>query len=202
MSNNQGPHGASGGTLPFIVAQFNDHKVAISRNSDYAETLISVQAAFEGLQSVSSKRIMLCAKFPEFEGEIQIKEDLWGELLPSLTQVVVRVPKTGEVASTDGSSTNNPVSTRNAEPGSSVTSATSMQIFCKTLRGKTIILRVEPSDSVVSMKRKIQQQLQVAPEQQRLIFSGKVLEDRRKLSYYNVCPDAVVHLIFRLSGST
>ncbi|KAK7108511.1 polyubiquitin-like [Littorina saxatilis] len=81
-----------------------------------------------------------------------------------------------------------------------IRSVVPMQIFVKSLIGKTVTLDVNASDTVLQLKRQVEEREEIPPDMQRLIFNGKQLEDERTLASYNITRLATLHLLMRVVG--
>lgn len=75
-----------------------------------------------------------------------------------------------------------------------------IQIFVKSINGKSRTLTINPTDTIATIKRQLQEKEGINPEEQRLIFGGKNLEDNRTLQDYNIGAESTIHLVLRVRG--
>lgn len=75
-----------------------------------------------------------------------------------------------------------------------------MQIFIKTLTGRTVSIIVDEDDTILNVKMKLKEKDDIPIDEQRLIFGGHQLEDKRTLKYYSIQRDSTIHLVLRLPG--
>lgn len=86
------------------------------------------------------------------------------------------------------------------EGGQAAPGGPGFQMFIKSINGKTRTLQVQPTTTIAELKAQIQEKEGVSPEEQRLIYAGKNLDDTKTVADYNLGADATVHLVLRVRG--
>ena len=73
-------------------------------------------------------------------------------------------------------------------------------VYVKQMTGKTLAIMIGAENTIYELKLIVQHDDGIPPDQQRLIFEGKQLEDGRTVSDYGIVPESTVHLVLRLTG--
>ncbi|CAE6369882.1 unnamed protein product [Rhizoctonia solani] len=209
--NNQGQ---ISGLPEFLIVEHNGRKATIPRNPNYQETIASIKRNVRGLKKAPIPRIIILAYLEEADDHVEVTKDVWSKLLPRLMTIRVELSSDSSSDLSDGctgESQQPPSAQLRAQAQPVATNAcesvrcqgrqhSGMQIFVRTLTGKTITCQVNSWLTIAGLKGLVQDKEGIPPSHQIFLFSGRQLEDERTLGDYNIQKESTVHLILKVRG--
>ncbi|EUC55114.1 ubiquitin-60S ribosomal protein L40-1 [Rhizoctonia solani AG-3 Rhs1AP] len=209
--NNQGQ---ISGLPEFLIVEHNSRKATIPRNPNYQETIASIKRNVRGLKKAPIPRIIILAYLEEADDHVEVTKDVWSKLLPRLMTIRVELNSDSSSDLSDGctgESQQRPSAQLRAQAQPVATNAcesvrcqgrqhSGMQIFVRTLTGKTITCQVNSWLTIAGLKGLVQDKEGIPPSHQIFLFSGRQLEDERTLGDYNIQKESTVHLILKVRG--
>ena len=82
-------------------------------------------------------------------------------------------------------------------PSGQISQSLGMPVLIEASAGSPFAVNIETTDTIGKLKEKIQEHQGIPPDQQRLIFQGKQLEDDFQVAYYNLQKNSIIYLVVR-----